>query len=373
MSRRGSDFLDLDMPVSAAMQRFDKPDKDNPWFAKFKFSKITGLGYERGVVRRDPSAILEIDGRYYIWYTRAAHSHPPVGFDRMTDDLPATPWDLADVWYATSGDGHTWEEQGPAVERGPAGAYDERGVFTPGILAHDGRYYLVYQVARHPNYRCTPESIAIAWSDSPAGPWTKSPAPILEPDPSGEVDEKGIPEHAAVKGAWDSLQVHDPELLYREGKFWLYYKGEGIGYHHMESKWGVATADSPLGPYTKSPYNPVTNSGHEVVVWQYDGGVAGLVNRCGPEKNTIQFAPDGINFEIKSSLVVPPQAAGPLRIDDASNTEPLSGFSWGLSHVIPHSSHLTMQGHDPLSLAEIDEPWDFLVRWELDHHRRTYI
>ena len=361
------------MPLSAAMQRFDRPDKDNPWFAKFKYSTVTGLGYEKGVVRRDPSSIIKVDGLYYTWYTRAAHATPPVGFDKMTDQLPATPWDLADIWYATSNDGHHWNEQGPALQRGPAGAYDERGVFTPGILAHEGRYYLVYQVARSPNYRSTPESIAIAWSDSPAGPWTKSPAPILEPDPSGLVDEQSDPEDFIERGAWDSLQVHDPSLLYRAGQFWLYYKGEGIGYHHMESKWGLAIADDPLGPYTKSPFNPVTNSGHEVVVWPFAGGVAGLVNRCGPEKNTIQFAPDGINFEVKSLVVVPPQAAGPLRIDEARNTDPLSGFNWGLSHVIPHSSHLAMQGRDPLGLAAIDEPWDFLIRWELDHHRRTYI
>ncbi|MCY3782148.1 MAG: family 43 glycosylhydrolase [Chloroflexi bacterium] len=179
------------MPLSAAMQRFEGPDKANPWFAKFKYSTITGLGYEKGVVRRDPSSIIAIDGRYYIWYTRAAHPCPPVGFERMTDRLPAMPWDLADVWYATSTDGHHWDERGPAVQRGGAGAYDERGVFTPGILAHEGRYYLVYQVALNPNYRCTPESIAIAWADSPDGPWIKSPAPILEPDPSGEVDERG--------------------------------------------------------------------------------------------------------------------------------------------------------------------------------------
>ena len=361
------------MPQSAAMRRFKLPDKDNPWFAKFKYSKIQGLGYEKGVVRRDPSSIIQVDGKFYIWYTRAAHASPPVGFERMTDTLPATPWDLADVWYASSSDGYDWQEEGPAVERGSAGAYDQRGVFTPGILAQGGRYYLVYQVARSPNYRSTPESISIAWAESPHGPWTKSPAPILEPDPSGEVDEQGEPERAAVKGAWDSLQVHDPSLLYRDGQYWLYYKGEGIGYHHMESKWGVAIAEQPLGPYTKSPLNPVTNSGHEVVVWPYAGGVAGLVNRCGPEKNTIQYAPDGLNFEIMSRVVVPPQAAGPLRIDDAANTEPLAGFSWGLCHAIPHSSHLIKQGQDPLGLAEIDEPWDFLIRWELDHERRTYI
>ena len=81
------------------------------------------------------------------------------------------PWDLTDVWYATSTDGHTWQEQGPAVERGPAGSYDERSIFTPDVLAHEGRYYLVYQVTAAPTWRSTPESIAIAWADSPRGPW----------------------------------------------------------------------------------------------------------------------------------------------------------------------------------------------------------
>ncbi len=361
------------MPQSAAMQRFQRPDRDNPWYAKFKYSPVTGLGYEKGVVRRDPSAILRINGEYFVWYTRAAHPCPPVGFDRMTDTLPATPWDLADVWYATSVDGHNWRERGPAVLRGGSGAYDERGVFTADVLRHAGRYYMVYQVARSPNYRSTPESIAIAWADSPHGPWTKSPAPILEPDPSGIVDEQSDPEDCIERGAWDSLQVHDPALIFREGKFWLYYKGEGIGYHHMESKWGVAIADSPLGPYTKSPFNPITNSGHEVVVWSYAGGVAGLVNRCGPEKNTIQFAADGINFKVMAQLVAPPQAAGPYRVDDEQNTEPLARFRWGVSHVIPQSSHLIMQGRDLLGLASIEEPWDFLVRWEIDDERRTYI
>ncbi len=361
------------MTTSAAMRRFQRPDRENPWFAKFKYSPVTGLGYEKGVVRRDPSAILRIDGKYFIWYTRAAHPCPPVGFDRMTDTLPATPWDLADVWYATSAEGYHWNEMGPAVERGGPGAYDERGVFTADVVQIDGRYYMVYQVAPNPNYRSTPESIAIAWADSPHGPWTKSAAPILEPHPSGKVDERKDREECIEPGEWDSLQVHDPALMLREGKYWLYYKGEGIGIHHMESKWGVAIADDPLGPYIRSPFNPITNSGHEVVVWQYAGGVGGLVNRCGPEKNTIQFAADGINFEVMAQLVVPPQAAGPHRVDDAENTEPLSRFRWGLSHVIPRSSHLVMQGRDPLGLAAIDEPWDFLVRWDLDFDRREYI
>ena len=349
---------------SAATKRYHGPDEDNPWFTRFRYMPVDGLGYERGVVRRDPSCILEVDGLYYVWYTRGAHGRPPVGHERATGKLAGVPWDLSDVWYATSSDGHSWREQGPAVERGQAGAYDERSVFTPDVLAHAGRYYLVYQVSAAPMWRCTPESIAIAWADSPRGPWTKSPAPVVEPDPSGVVDERAHPLEATVQGTFDSLRVHDPALLFRDGRYWLYFKGEGIGHSNMHSMWGVAIADDPLGPYEKSPLNPITNSGHEVMVWNYAGGVGALLTRCGPEKNTIQFAADGINFEIKSTIIAPPQATGALRVCDSDNTEPLSGLNWGLSHVATYSSHQVVQGHDPLGLLGNDEPWDYIVRWE---------
>ncbi len=181
------------MTLSAAMRRFQREDENNPWFTKFRYAPVTGLGYERGIVRRDPSCILQVDGLYYVWYTRAAHPRIPTGYENATDTIPAVPWDLCDLWYATFRDGLNWQEIGPAVERGPAGSYDERSVFTPDVMAHAGRYYLVYQVTAAPTWRSTPESIAIAYADSPAGPWTKSPAPVVEPDPSGEIDVRAHP------------------------------------------------------------------------------------------------------------------------------------------------------------------------------------
>ena len=357
---------------SAAMKRFPGNDEDNPWFTRFRYSPIQGLGYERGIVRRDPSCIIKVDGVYYVWYTRGAHPVPPAGHEGATDTIPAMPWDLTDVWYATSTDGLNWREGGPAVQRGPVGSYDERSIFTPDVLAHDGRYYLVYQVTAAPTWRSTPESIAIAWAESPRGPWTKSPAPVVEPDPSGQVDERLHPLQATVRGSFDSLRVHDPALLFREGRFWLYFKGEGIGHSNMHSKWGVAIADDPLGPYAKSPLNPITNSGHEVMVWNYAGGVGALLTRCGPEKNTIQFAPDGLNFEPMAAIIDPPQAAGALRVAEADNTEPLSGLAWGLSHVTQWSPHGIRQGQDPLGLSSIDEPWDFIIRWQRDDQRHGW-
>jgi len=68
--------------------------------------------------------------------------------------------------------------------------------------------------------------------------------------------------------------------------------------------WGVAIAERPEGHFIKSPLNPITNSGHEVLVWPYKNGVAALVTTDGYEKNTVQYAPDGLNFEIKAHRLI---------------------------------------------------------------------
>ncbi|MEI8641249.1 hypothetical protein P4S68_09605 [Pseudoalteromonas sp. Hal099] len=51
-----------------------------------------------------------------------------------------------------------------------------------------------------------------------------------------------------------------------------------------EIKHGVAIADDVMGPYVKSEFNPISNSGHEVVVWNFRGGIASLLTTDGPEK-----------------------------------------------------------------------------------------
>ena len=83
----------------------------------------------------------------------------------------------------------------------------------------------------------------------------------------------------------------------------------------------------------KSPYNPISNSGHEICVWPYNGGVAALITTDGPEKNTIQWAPDGINFEIMS--VIPGVTAHAIGLNRTADNEkePTEILRWGLSHM----------------------------------------
>lgn len=321
--------------VSAASKRARHFPKDNRWFCHFDEHDLEGdFAFEEGVTRRDPSAVLAIDGDYHCWYTKSVGE--TVGFGSGDPAAKVFPWDLSAVWHATSADGWTWREEGLAVGLGPAGAYDDRSVFTPEIFAYDGRYYLVYQCVKAPYVVRVKNTIGMAVADTPFGPWRKLPEPILWPADNGEWLGEADDRFSVIsKGDFDSHKVHDPCLLHYRDRFYLYYKGEqmgeGVTFGGRDVRWGVAIADDPAGPYVKSPYNPITNSGHEVCVWPYQGGVAALLTTDGPEKNTIQYAADGVNFEIVAVLRGAPEALGVFRVED-SDSDPLAGVAWGLCH-----------------------------------------
>ena len=322
--------------LSAASKRaLAWPKIGNEWFGEFQVFDLKGdLAYEEGVVRRDPSAVIQVDSTYFVWYSKSTGTTQ--GFAGDIENEKVFPWDRCDIWYATSQDGWTWKEEGVAVERGPKGAYDDRSVFTTEILAHDGKYYLTYQTVKSPYNVRVKNQVGLAWAESPHGPWTKSKEPILSPADNGIWKGDEDNRHLVLKkGDFDSHKVHDPCLLFFKNQFYLYYKGEQMGeeitFGGRQIRHGVAIADNPLGPYVKSPYNPISNSGHEICVWHYDGGIASLITTDGPEKNTIQWSPDGINFEIMSVIKGAPHAIGLNRSLD-SEKAPLAALEWGLTH-----------------------------------------
>lgn len=321
--------------VSTATRRAESWPDTADWYGDFSIVDLKGdLAFEEGVVRRDPTAVLTIDGVHHVWYTKTVGDSQSFG----TGDPNAKvfPWDLSEVWWATSPDGWTWTEHGLAVGRGPSGGYDDRSVFTPEVLAHGGRYYLVYQTVQAPYVVRTKNTVGMAVSESPEGPWRKLSEPILRPSDDGEwLGEEDNRFQVVSRGSFDSHKVHDPCLLPFKGKFYLYYKGEQMGervtFGGRDIRWGVAIADDILGPYTKSPLNPVTNSGHEVCVWPYQGGVAALLSTDGPERNTLQYADDGLNFEIIAALRSTPEAVGLVRSFDTEQ-HPLAALEWGVCH-----------------------------------------
>lgn len=327
--------------LSTATKRALKwPRIGNEWFIEFgHVHDLKGdLAYEEGVVRRDPSSVLKANGKFYVWYSRS--TGPSQGFGGDIEKDKVFPWDRCDIWYATSTDGWTWKEEGLAVPRGEEGSYDDRSVFTVEAMKHDGKYYLCYQTVKSPYEVRVKNQVGLAWSDSPNGPWTKSAEPILSPADNGIwKGEEQNRFNVLKKGDFDSHKVHDPCIVSYRGKFYLYYKGEQMGekitFGGRQIRHGVAIADKPEGPYVKSPYNPISNSGHEVVVWPYQGGIASLITTDGPERNTLQWAPDGVNFEIKAHIKSAPHAIGLNRtgeVNSETDEDPTAILRWGLTH-----------------------------------------
>jgi len=283
----------------------------------FTHTPLKGLGAEPGVTRRDPSDVVQWKGQYYVWYTKT---------DQGRSGYNAT------IWYATSPDGYEWEEKGEALKRGSKDAWDSFSVFTPNILRANNRYYLFY-TGVHPtpgntnglfenNNTNDLTAIGVAVADSPDGPFKRidtNPILVTSTDPD----------------AFDSYRVDDASLVRREGHYWLYYKGRSLAHGAdgpRNTRMGVAIADQPGGPYRKHEQNPLTDSGHEVMVWPHGKGVRTLLSGNGPQGRTLQFAVDGLDFKKQGKLGPDyPKAPGLYRWDDFRDTKLMSDRDWGIS------------------------------------------
>jgi hypothetical protein len=209
----------MNKTLSAATKRaMHYPAQGAEWFCGFKYTEVTGFGHEVGVHRRDPSSIIQVGDLYYVWYTKSIGPYHRSG-DNQHRDYKMWPWDYAEIWHATSTDGINWQEQGCAVLRGPQGAYDERMVCTPDLLAYEGKYHLVYQAACNP-YTGGNETVGMSIAESPDGPWRKTPTPILKPMDSGYWF--GSNDGGNYNDGFFEGRNHDPMLLYYQNRFCLY-------------------------------------------------------------------------------------------------------------------------------------------------------
>ncbi len=328
---------------------------DPTWNVEFTETNLIGdFAANSRYTRRDPSAVIQYNGLYYVWYTyKISERSTYFNTNNVNDNV--FPWDHADLYYATSPDGYQWTERGPAVLRGASGSYDDRSVFTPEIFEHENKFYLVYQAVKHPYIERVKNTVAMSVADSPDGPWTKLEKPILRPTDNGIWSPNSTSRFDVIeKGDFDSHKVHDPCIRFYKNKFYLYYKGERMGEDRYcgqrEIRWGVAIADQPTGPYVKSEYNPITTTGHEVSVWNYKEGIAIIQHLDGPERGSIQYAEDGVNFEMMGKASNVPDALGIFR-SDTDGTSPRFGVSWGLCHV--------------LRWDQVGGGWMFLRRFDL--------
>ncbi|WP_082795894.1 family 43 glycosylhydrolase [Flammeovirga sp. SJP92] len=314
-----------DRHLSRAMERnYSYPaarPEDNELYTQFKYTELKGFDYNNHdgtISRRDPSKVIFENGQYYVWYTKRDTPTPPQGPDLCNDTIPSRDWDLSEIWYATSKDGFTWEEQGVAVPRPPKPNVGWRSVTTTDILKWKGKYYLYYQgFMQASGKRGDDCPVAVSYADSPDGPWTPANKIVI---PNGK------------EGEWDQYSIHDPYPLVYKGKIYLYYKSDFDGDPNLVRMQGLAIADNPLGPFKKHPLNPVITSGHETTLFPFKDGIAALVIRDGSEHYTIQYAEDGVNFDIASIVSLMPTAAGPYVPDAFDSNGNGRGITWGISH-----------------------------------------
>ena len=140
------------------------------------------------------------------------------------------------------------------------------------------------------------------------------------------------------EGQWDGLLVDDAHLVVRNGKCWLYYKGRRPHQPPHDSSWGLAIADSPTGPYRKHGENPILHPAHTVCVWPHRTGVAALVDLT----NTVQYAPDGIHFQKAADVQAGVLTGCGLYDPDAfADVKYGHGIEWGVAQRRKRQIHIT--------------------------------
>jgi hypothetical protein len=285
--------------------------------SRFKYDDVRGIGHEPGCTRRDPSDIIKYEDTYYVYYTKV--------YGRSSGY-----W--GSIWYASSqDDGFTWEEQGEILGLGQEGCFDSQATFTPNILFANGNFYLYYtgvkptpgniEGAFENNATTDITAIGVAISNAPDGPFQRiSSNPIL---PVSVEPEK-----------FDSYRVDDASMLYRNGIYWLYYKGRSRIHGSdgpAQTQMGVAFSQRPEGPFTKYG-KPILAMSHEVLIWPQGHGVGALASASG----TLEYAPDGIDFKSENLNVKienRPNAPGVYRPDLTQRTVVGQGLSWGIGMI----------------------------------------
>lgn len=284
---------------------------------QFNYTEVSGIGHEKGCTRRDPSDIILVDDTYYVYYTKVYGKSP--GY-----------WGT--VWCASSEDGgFTWKEEGEVLGIGDYGTFDSQATFTPNIIQVNNKYYLFYTGVKptpgrsdgvfENNNSTDITAIGLVVADSPTGPFLR-----IDNHPVLEVSNKAED--------FDSYRVDDSALLYKDGKFWLYYKGRSIEHGQqgpLKTQMGVAFSKQIKGPYEKYG-KPILPDSHEVLIWPYKDGIMTLASKS----STLEYAPDGLDF-LTNRKAIPvnnrPNAPGAFRPELTGLPTDQIGIEWGISMI----------------------------------------
>lgn len=212
----------------------------------------------------DPHVIRH-EGKYYMYPTTDSRGYDVFVSDdlvhweqkpKVFTDRRGGVW-APDIWYNAKGDkkfylyytvGRGTKLIGVAVADGPLGPFVDKGnLATNAIDAHlfqddDGKLYLYYV--------------------NLAGGFKIMVVPMADPlTMQGEPKEVIRPTEAWEKVSGEVTE--GPFMLKRKGVYYLMYSGTGADSPNYGI--GYATAQSPLGPFTKYRGNPIAKRGEDVL------------------------------------------------------------------------------------------------------------
>jgi predicted GH43/DUF377 family glycosyl hydrolase len=207
------------------------PPPSSPRFAKYNGNPVIPEGPEGAPDhwKSDPFVLYE-GGMYKMWF----------GYN--------VDGSKTQIGYATSNDGLNWAiQQLPAVPLGANGEWDDEDVETPFVLKVDDTYHMYYCArGEEEGSDWSPEATyRIGHATSLDGlTWTKDPSnPIL--------DVSGL-----ESPDWDALVTAEPSVVYRNGRFELFYVGGHLDGDIFILELGLATSTDGSN-WTRYSGNPI--------------------------------------------------------------------------------------------------------------------
>ncbi len=192
--------------------------------------------------------VLGDDGRYHLFYDRWPRSNGRLmrgwlyvsQIAHATADRPEGPYAFADIALQGAGDD-------PPGRWDAVNAHNAYCVRLPDPDTGKARYYLYYVANRDDNTtsddwldHIVNQRIGVAWSDSPGGPWTRSPVPACVPQPPLR-----------------SYVVNPGVTRLPDGRYLMLLKGRQLD-TEPRGRMGAylqdwALADRPTGPFVVQP------------------------------------------------------------------------------------------------------------------------
>jgi hypothetical protein len=190
----------------------------------------------------------------------------------------------SEVWHAEApSPAGPFTVTGPVLAGSGGAGWDGRVVHNPCLLPWDGRWVVVYMGTTGPDlppghatadatwwaYR-NRQRIGVAVADHPRGPWTRLDRPLIDVEPEG----------------WVHLMTSNPAVARApDGSWRMLFKTVEAGPAPFGGRvlHAVATAASPLGPWTRAPEPVFTAAGvrfpvEDPCLWWRDGAWHAIVS-----------------------------------------------------------------------------------------------